>query len=282
MSGKDDLTLRFLYRTVPGRFLLKGLVRPGLSRAAGRFLSSRASRLLIGPFVRKNGIDLSGCERTDFRSFNDFFTRRLRPELRPVDREPDALVSPCDGLLSSYVITDGLVVPVKQSRFSLADLLGGTEDAARFEGGLCLVFRLRVSDYHRYAFFEGGTAHPPVSVPGRLHTVRPVALREIPVFTENARAVTLLDTDRCGRAAQIEVGALLVGRIDNLSARVPDPRPAHVERGQEKGMFLFGGSTVVVLLEKGRAELSEPFRSSLGGTTEIPVRLGARIGTLLS
>ena len=281
MSRKDERALRFLYRTVPGRFLLKGLVRPGLSRAAGCFLSSRASRPLIRPFVRRNGIDLSGCERTDFDSFNDLFTRRLRPEVRPVDRAPDALISPCDGLLSSYAINDGLVVPVKQSRFSVADLLGATEDAGRFEGGLCLVFRLRVSDYHRYVFFEGGTAHPPRFVPGRLHTVRPVALREIPVFTENARAITLLDTDRSGRAAQIEVGALLVGRIDNLASRDPEPRPSRVERGQEKGMFLFGGSTVIVLLEKGRAVLSSGFAASPGKTAEIPVRLGTRIGTLL-
>ena len=122
--AKESASARFLYNTAAGRLLLKGAVQPWVSRAAGAFLSSPLSKPLIPGFVKKNGIDLSECETGDFSCFNDCFTRKLRDGLRPVDKDPDALISPCDGLLSAYEIRDGLVMPVKQSMYSVADLLG--------------------------------------------------------------------------------------------------------------------------------------------------------------
>ena len=288
---KDSASTRFLYHTVPGRLVLKVITRPWLSKLAGAFLSSPISKPLIPDFVKKNGIDLSECESTDFSCFNDCFIRKLRPELRPADMDPAALISPCDGALSAYEINEGLVVPVKQSSYSIARLLGAGSKAApcyytsegklsaeelalRFEGGLCLVFRLQVHDYHRYAFFDSGTAYDPVRIPGRLHTVRPIALRELPVFTENSREVCLIESDSFGLAAQIEVGALMVGKIDNYPLA-----SARITKNAEKGRFLFGGSTIILLIEKNRADgLSEPLRATREGI-ETPVRLGQRIGT---
>ena len=291
MPKESGLT-RFLYDTAPGRLVLKAITRPWLSKAAGAFLSSGLSKAFIPGFVKRNGIDLSECERTDFSCFNDCFTRKLMDGMRPIDGEPSALISPCDGLLSAYPIEDGLVVPVKQSRYSVADLLGASTDlteeerrrreelAESFSGGLCLVFRLQVHDYHRYAFFCSGMAHEPYKICGRLHTVRPIALRSVPVFTENSREVTIIGSDSFGTAAQIEVGALMVGKIDNY----PQPysgqkKTAPVKKGAEKGRFLFGGSTVILLLEKDRAEgLSEALKATSEGR-ETPVKLGQRIGS---
>ncbi|MBR5730704.1 MAG: phosphatidylserine decarboxylase [Firmicutes bacterium] len=277
--AKESASARFLYNTAAGRLILKGAVQPWVSRAAGAFLSSPLSRPLIPGFVKKNGIDLSECESTDFSCFNDCFTRKLLDDLRPVDMDPAALISPCDGLLSAYRIRDGLVMPVKQSMYSAADLLGEDPQAdlvKSFDGGLCLVFRLQVTDYHRYVFFDSGEIIKTYSVPGKLHTVRPIALRSVPVFTENAREITVIDSDNFGRAAQIEVGALMVGRIEN--------RPVHgrAEKGAEKGRFLFGGSTIILLLAKDRAEgLSEALRATEEGA-ETPVKLGQRIGSVPS
>ncbi len=277
--AKESASARFLYNTAAGRLLLKGAVQPWVSRAAGAFLSSPLSRPLIPGFVKKNGIDLSECETEDFSCFNDCFTRKLRGELRPIDTDPSALISPCDGLLSAYEIRDGLVMPVKQSMYSVADLLGEAPDSElsrSFAGGLCLVFRLQVTDYHRYVFFDGGDAKRPLRIPGKLHTVRPIALRTVPVFTENAREVTIIDSDNFGTAVQIEVGALMVGRIDNY------PLSGRVEKGAEKGRFLFGGSTIILLLQKDRAEgLSEALKATSEGV-ETPVRLGQRIGSVPS
>ncbi len=263
----------FLYHTAPGRFLLKGLTRPFLSKAVGAFLSCGASRVFNRSFVRRNGIDLSECEQTKFRSFNDCFTRKLRESARPVAADPAALISPCDGLLSVYPIEKGLVVPVKQSRYSVADLLRSESLAAKFEGGRCLVFRLQVTDYHRYAFFASGRAKAPVRLPGRLHTVRPIALRELPVFCENAREYTLLQTDRFGEAVQMEVGAMMVGKIANHPLSYEADGFARVERGAEKGCFLFGGSTIIVLLEKDRAPALSAYLEATARDLETPVRL---------
>ena len=274
--AKESASARFLYNTAAGRLILKGAVQPWVSRAAGAFLSSPLSKPIIPGFVKKNGIDLSECENEDFSCFNDCFTRKLRKELRPIDMDPRALISPCDGLLSAYRIRDGLVMPVKQSMYSVADLLGeGPQGdlAKKFNGGLCLVFRLQVTDYHRYVFFDGGEITKTYSIPGRLHTVRPIALRTVPVFTENAREITIIESDSFDTAAQIEVGALMVGRIENC------PVSGRAEKGAEKGRFLFGGSTIILLLEKDRAEgLSEALKATSEGI-ETPVKLGQRIGS---
>ncbi len=261
--------LEFLYKTVPGRACLKVLTRPGLSRAVGRFLDKSASRVLIRPFVRGNGIDLSEFESDDFRCFNDCFCRKIKPGRRVVDMDETALISPCDGLLSVYPVTQGTILPVKQSAYTLSALLGGDPAAGDYDGGTALVFRLCVDNYHRYCYVDSGAKSSTVRLPGVLHTVRPIALEREPVFVENAREYTFIDSKRFGRLVQMEVGALLVGRIENHL-----PGPGEVLRGQEKGTFLYGGSTIIVLLRPGAALLDPLFT----GGGETPVKYGQRIG----
>jgi phosphatidylserine decarboxylase len=270
-----SLFLRFLYRTIPGRAILKLATRPGLSKACGAFLSSPLSKFLIKPFLRKGGIDLDDYLPADYRCFNDCFTRQIRPELRPVAPEPETLIAPCDGYLSVYPIQADTVSPAKMSRYTIAGLLGSQAEAQRFQDGCCLVFRLGVENYHRYCYVDNAAVGPTRVIPGRLYTVRPVALERIPVFTENTRAVTLLETENFGTMAQLEVGALLVGRIEN------HPHGGTARRGQEKGMFLYGGSTIILLLEKGRAALPQEYIDAAAQGLEIPVHYGQAIGTKL-
>lgn len=270
--GKESAALVFLYRTVPGRMLLKLLIGRGLSRAAGRVLSSPVSRPLIAPFIRKNGIDLTDYDEEDYSCFNDFFCRRIRPERRPLPADPAELMAPCDGLLSAYRITDGMVLPIKQSRYSVSELLGMDAAARRFRDGVCLVFRLCVDNYHRYCYIDDGQKGPNVFLPGVLHTVRPIALESVPVFVRNCREYTIMETARFGTVAQIEVGALLVGRIDNHDGAGP------IRRGEEKGRFLYGGSTVVLLLEKDRVALDEALFTATANGIETPVVMGQVLG----
>ena len=270
--GKESVALVFLYRTVPGRMLLKLLIGRGLSRAAGRVLSSPVSRPLIAPFIRKNGIDLTDYAEEDYSCFNDFFCRRIRPERRPLPADPAELMAPCDGLLSAYRITDGMVLPIKQSRYSVLELLGMDAAARRFRDGVCLVFRLCVDNYHRYCYIDDGQKGPNVFLPGVLHTVRPIALESVPVFVRNCREYTIMETARFGTVAQIEVGALLVGRIDNHDGAGP------IRRGEEKGRFLYGGSTVVLLLEKDRVALDEALFTATANGIETPVVMGQVLG----
>lgn len=265
--------LKFLYKTAPGRVCLKALTRPGLSRLAGRFLDSRASKCLIKPFVKNNGIDLAEFESDNFTCFNDCFCRKIKPGLRPVDISPDALIAPCDGLLSVYPITEGTVLPVKQSHYTVERLLGGDPISKEFQNGTALVFRLCVDNYHRYCYVDSGVKGENIFLPGRLHTVRPIALEAVPVFTENCREYTVIDSVNFGRLIQMEVGAMLVGKICNHHS------PGPVQKGQEKGTFLYGGSTIIVLLPENAAQVDEVYITNTTSGVETPVKYGQRIGT---
>ena len=264
--------LSFLYRTAAGRFLLKGLTAPPVSRLAGRYLDSHLSRIHIAGFVRRYGMDLTGCEKQSFSSFNDFFTRRLRPDQRPIDLDPAAFISPCDGQLSVFHLNSSRMFQIKGSRYSLPDLLGGQENATRYANGLCLVFRLCVDDYHRYCYIDWGVKGENHFLPGILHTVRPIALASCPVFIQNSREYTVLETEHFGAVTQVEVGALLVGRIQNHHG------PGPFQQGQEMGLFLFGGSTILLLLEPHRVALLPELLTQCQGGREIPVRQGQTLG----
>ncbi len=267
-------SLEFLYGTAAGRMLLRPLASRPLSQLAGRFLDTGLSRPLIRPFARAAGIDTEDYELSGVRCFNDFFCRPLKPGRRPIDRDAEALIAPCDGLLTAVEIRGDTVLPVKQSRYSLERLLGDAALAAGFRDGLCLVYRLCVEHYHRYCYFESGRKGENVFLPGVLHTVRPVALEGTPVFCENCREYAVIDTERFGRTVQMEVGAMLVGRIVN-----DHPWPRDVVRGEEKGHFAYGGSTIIVLLEKDAAELRPDLLALSARGEELPVRMGERIGS---
>ncbi len=262
--------MSFFYNTSLGRVLLKPLISPAVSKLFAALLRTKFSMRFADRFAHSNNIDLDEYDLSGIDNFNDFFCRPIKKGMRPVDADPDALISPCDGLLSSYDIKDGLVVPVKQSRFDIASLLRSKKLAARFEGGKCLVFRLCVNNYHRYCYFDGGKKSKNRYIPGVLHTVRPVALREVPVFIENSREYTIIKTDNFGLAVQMEVGAILIGKIVNYD------QEAIVKRGAEKGRFEYGGSTIIVLLEKDKAELLPEF---INEPEEVEVMYGQRIGT---
>ena len=235
---EDTGFLRFLYQNALGRLFLRLLMARWVSRLVGAFLDSRLSKPMIKRFIKKNEIDLSLYEKEEYRNFNDFFTRHIRSELRPIDQNADSFVAPCDGLLSVYPIEKGRVMPIKQSEYTVADLLADESLAEAFDGGVCLVFRLCVHHYHRYAFADSGKPILNKYIKGKFHTVRPIALRLHPVFKENAREVTLYESDNFGKLAQIEVGAMLVGKIENK------PLGECFARGEEKGRFLYGVTNI--------------------------------------
>ncbi|MBP5774164.1 MAG: phosphatidylserine decarboxylase, partial [Clostridiales bacterium] len=186
--------------------------------------------------------------------------------------KPGDLTAPCDGLLSCYKIKEDTVIPVKQSEYRIADLLENESLAKEFYNGSCLVYRLCVNHYHRYAFFDDCGIKSRKFIKGVLHTVRPVALENVPVFVRNSREYTLFDTVNFGRAVQMEVGAMLVGKIDNYYSE------GSYKRGQQKGRFLYGGSTVIVLLTEGAATVREDILMNTSEYKETPVRMGEVVG----
>ena len=252
--------------------MLRPLTSRGVSRAAGWFLDTRFSKPMIKRFVRKNDIDLADFESDNFRCFNDCFCRKIKDGRRPINDDAGVLISPCDGLLSAYRISGDTVLAIKQSRYTLGSLLCDDALAARYRDGVCLVFRLCVNHYHRYCYPADGEKGENIFIRGKLHTVRPIALEASPVFCENCREYTVIDTDDFGLITQIEVGALLVGKIANLHGA------RRVLRGEEKGMFLYGGSTVILLLERDRVALPEEIFVHTAQGLETPVRMGEALG----
>ena len=267
-------SLRFLYNTAVGRMLLRPLICKPISSVAGWFMDRRVSALFVKGFIKSNGIDMSDYEDRKFRSFNDFFTRGLKDGARPVANGEDDFISPADARLSVYDITPERYFTVKGVDYTIADLLENKELAERFDGGKCLIFRLAVDNYHRYGWCADGQAEAPVSIKGKYHTVQPIAMRRFPIFRENVREYTVVETEKFGTVVQIEVGALMVGRIVNN-----DKNGGTAQKGHEKGKFEFGGSTVVVLLEKDKVNLDEEFITNTQNDLETNVKYGEKIGT---
>lgn len=257
-----------LYRSVPGRMLARVIAVPFVSRSVGHLMDSRFSALFIRNFIRKNNIDMSEVAEQKFGSFNAFFTRRLKDGARPLQ---DGFVSPCDGLLSVYDITENSVVPIKGYEYGIKELLGDRVDGcplydvSEFCGGTCLVFRLTPAHYHRYIRPCDGRVLGRGFIPGIFHTVRPLALQKVPVFKTNTRAFDCVES-AFGRFIQMEVGATMVGRIVNNDAE-------EFKKGDEKGRFEFGGSTIILILPKDTIRLNPEFIRD----TEVPVKLGWKL-----
>jgi len=264
--------LKALYNTRTGNYVLKLITRPGFSRKCAGLLDSRYSRLYIKRFIKRNEIDMSEYIPQRYRSFNEFFIRKIKPDARPIDMEPSVLISPCDSLLSIYNITADSIFSVKGTNYTLEALLGDGALAEKYRGGKCLIFRLMPDNYHRYIYPDSGSKGGNIAIAGKLHTVREVA-HKYSMFATNSREYTTLHTDNFGDVVYMEVGALLVGRIRNHH------QGHSFVRGEEKGYFEYGGSTIIMLLEKGRAVLDSAFDGCTDNGIELPVQVGQRIGT---
>jgi len=275
ISGRYSKSARFLYRTIPGRLLLGCVVKPRVSRFAGAIADSGVSRVFIRGFIKRNCIKMEDFQEAKYRSFNAFFSRKVRPELRPFPTNGSELAAPCDGKLTVYPITADGVFNIKNSMYSIEELLCDNVLAREFIGGVCLIFRLTPDDYHRYAYIDDGSSEQYKQISGVLHTVRPIAQERYKVFLRNSREYEVMDTVNFGRVVQMEVGALFVGRIVNRD--ISDSK-RQFKRGDEKGMFEFGGSTVVMLFQKDAVVLDEVFYKNTRENKETIVRMGNRIG----
>ncbi|MBE6994488.1 MAG: phosphatidylserine decarboxylase [Ruminococcaceae bacterium] len=269
---EDGAVMRALYGGAL-RPLLPIISHKAVSDLGGRLLSARASEKLVPGFVKRNGIDMSQYPERAYASFNDFFTREIKPGLRPLPESETALMAPCDSRLSAYEIDDRLTFRIKSGSYSVSSLLKNRPLAEMFRGGWCLVFRLCVDDYHRYAYFDSGVQGETVRICGRYYTVQPVALRSRDYYKENTREYTILDTDHFGRCVHAEIGATFVGRIRNRHGA-----GHRFTRGEEKGLFEFGGSTVVLLLPRGVADVDPDVLENTSRGFETRVLLGETIG----
>lgn len=269
---KKSYVIKFLYHTVIGRFVLKLLIDPNISRASAWLLSSSFSRCLVPLFVRKNRLDMSYyvVPKGGYRSFNDFFTRHMKEEY--IEIAKGELLSPCDGLMTVSDINEDSIFCIKHTEYSLKELLKSEELAQNFQGGTAFIFRLTPAHYHRYIWSTTGFLKNVRRIQGVLHSVQPICHERENVFIQNTREYAIVNNATIGSVLQMEIGALLVGKISNHDCS--DNRV--VCAGQEKGFFEYGGSSIVILI-RGKIELPDEIIFRDLGLDEIPVAIGERI-----
>lgn len=270
-----DGALRFAYETLLGRTLWFGMFYSKLPSALlGKYYDSRLSHGAIPKLANLPGLQLQEAEKDwhDYTSFNDFFTRRLKPGIRPADNAPQVLCAPADGRLLLYTDIDkNAQFPVKGAMRSLEYLCAEALPDARYHAA---VFRLAPVDYHRFHYpCECEQVLPARRIAGRYHSVNPIAFKKVPdVFIENTRSISVLENPLFGKMFYIEVGAFGVGSIVQTSGA-----GKHCKM-DEKGFFKFGGSTVILVIPAEKivfdADLLENSRNGI----ETLIRCGDRIG----
>lgn len=263
--------LEFLYGNAFGRIILRLFIAgKGYSRLNAKRNSTKKSAKKIAPFVKKYSIVMSDFEDREYTSFSDFFTRKLAEGKRSFSDNATDFISIADSKLLCYRITENGKIPIKNSIYTAKEIIGEefTED---FYGGYCLVFRLTVDDYHRYCFFDSGKLIRERYIKGKLHTVSPISSKRYKVFSENCRNVSYIATENFGECYQIEIGALLVGKIMNHHI-------VNFSKGEEKGYFEMGGSTCVVMIKKDVITIDSDILENSDKGIETKILIGERIG----
>lgn len=273
--------LRWAYENPAGRLAVWLFARRAwFSKWYGWKMNKRVSALRIIPFIAQYNIDVDEFTKSafDYKTFNEFFYRALKPEVRPIAAGEQVAVLPADGrhlAFSNMDTAEGFYV--KGAKFTLTELLGDAGLAEKFAGGAMLISRLCPVDYHRFHFPVGGTPGQPRLINGWLYSVSPVALRRnLRYLVENKREVTLIESPQFGTVAMIEVGATNVGAI--RQTHVPG-RPA--AKGAEKGLFAFGGSCVITLFQRGRIRFDADIVAQSAQSLETYARMGDRLGEAL-
>lgn len=279
-------------------FVLSQYITPQLtvSRLAGWLADTDSSpamkKRVVRWFIDRYGVDMSEALEPDpdaYPSFNAFFTRELKPGLRPIDKRESILVSPVDGVISQLgSITDDRVFQAKGQSFSLTELLGGNHhSASEFANGEFATIYLSPKDYHRIHMPVAGTLREMTYVPGKLFSVNPTTAEQVPnLFARNERVACIFDTD-AGPLALVLVGAMIVGSVETTWAGVVAPdstdlsttnyshlaNPISFAKGEEMGRFRLG-STVVVVMPKAAVAWNDDCKA---GQT---LRLGEALGSL--
>jgi len=263
--------LDFLYCTILGRLLLKLFVTKTTCNLAAKFMNSKISKYRIKKFINKNDINIFEYDDRKYNSYNDFFTRKVISYKRPINTTKNVLISPCDSKLTAYKISDDLTLNIKNSYYSI-DTLVDKKIMDEYRDGYALVFRLSSDNYHRYCYIDSGSKGKNYHIDGIFHTVQPISLKHYNFYKTNTREWTILNTNNFGKVIQVEIGALLIGRIRN------NHETYIFKKGEEKGYFEFGGSTIVLLVKKNMIKLDADIERNSKENIETIVTYGERIG----
>ena len=239
----------------------------------GDQMEKPASADKIVPFIEEYDVDITIAQKQNFKSFNDFFIRQLKPEARPIVSDSLAVASPADGKILAYENVSNSDFYIKGFRFNVNSFLDNTELAQKYKDGSMIVFRLAPPDYHRYHFpVSGMTSSSNIKIDGDYYSVNPLALRKkAEIFWLNKREYGVIQTPLFGNVVMVEVGATMVGSMIQTYSGTT------VKKGQEKGYFKFGGSTVVLLFEKDQIKIDADLLTNTANSLETTIKMGEQI-----
>ena len=264
--------LRWTYGNPLGKLALHALVkRHGFSKWYGKRMSKPDSASRIQPFIEKYGMNPAEFldSPSSYKSFNEFFFRKLKPEARPIDSAP--IVFPADGRHLGFADISKIdSFFVKGQTFDLPALLGDPALAKKYAHGSLVLSRLCPVDYHRYHFPAAGIPSESLTIPGPLFSVSPIALaQKLSYLWTNKRTLTQLQTEEFGTILILEIGATCVGSIhQTYTPNQP------VEKGAEKGYFAFGGSSTITIFEAGKVTLAKDLLENSSKQIELYARIG--------
>ncbi len=268
---EESKILTFLYKTIIGRILLKLVTQRWVTNLYAKYTRSKISKHKINKFINDNHINMDEYIKEDYRNFDEFFRRQIDFKYRPIDEDPNSLLAPSDSKLLVYKIDKDSHFHIKNSCYTILELLQDEKLSKEYENGYCLVFRLCVDNYHHYGFIDDGEVISSKKIKGKLNTVRPIAHEYCKVFTENKREYTLLKTKHFGDIIQMEVGAIMVGEIVNKPLKT-------FKRGDEKGYFRYGGSTVILLIKDNQVIIDQDILENSKNNIETEVNIFEKIG----
>lgn len=275
-SNSHNRALRFLYKNFIGKFLRRIVNRRWFSVIVGYYCESRISRIHINSFVRKERIGISEIEKSllEFKTFNDFFIRKLKASSRPINLDESVLVSPADGtVIAIERISRFIDFPLKGSLLNLETLLGNNSFLDKYINGTLFLFRLSPRDYHRFHFPIDCVPSRPIKIPGIYESVNPLVYEnKIMPLIKNERHIISAQTKNCKDILIIPIGALCVGKI------IETYKTEELNRkGQEVGYFSFGGSSLVLVFESGVITLENKIKNNSHILLETPIKVGEPI-----
>ena len=269
--------LRWLYNNPVGELSLNAIIkRKFVSDWYGDRMDSPDSKDKIADFVKQYNIDLTILQKQEFESFNDFFTRKLKPNARKIDTSYNSLISPADGKLLAYSNIENKDFIVKGYKFDIYEYLQNDSLADLYKNGSLIIVRLCPTDYHRYHFPVKGTVINDVKIDGDYYSVSPIALKKkIEIICQNKREYTEIKTANFGNIIMSEVGATMVGSM------VKTYSDNKIEKGEEKGYFKFGGSTVILFFKNNSVAIDKDLLINTKNGLETEVNMGEKIGVFL-
>ena len=259
--------VKFMYEKPVGRIFLKLLSNKFVANLSRVYMNTFLSIPYKNKIIKKYNINMSIYEDKKYNSYNSYFIRKLK-ELN-FDKDKDAFIAPAESKLLVLKLDEETKLDIKGSSFTLKEIIND-DIYKEYINGYAMIFRLEATNYHRYIYIDDGRREAYKHIKGKLHTVQPIAYKHFKIFHENSREWTILHTKNFGDIIQVEVGAMMIGRINNN-------RTILFKKGDEKGNFEFGGSTIILFVKDNVIKIDDDILENSKNFMETTVNVGERI-----